>query len=179
MFGGVGADTMTGGDGADTFDFDFVEHSPAGFFDRDVIQDFSHAQGDILDLSFIDANTEDPRATTPSSSWARTAASTRRGRSEYIFEDNTTVVQINTAGGDAPEMEIQLAGQHRPGGLGLLPVTRRGGPQWAALPGRGRRASVLPSPAPKGGHDGFPLAVQLINVRSELLPTPRRGARRP
>lgn len=49
--GGQGADTLTGGKGADTFIF-----SSAAQADGDTITDFRSKQGDIIDLSAIDAN---------------------------------------------------------------------------------------------------------------------------
>ena len=52
--GGSGSDSMWGGSEADVFDFDLVSHSPASA--RDLIWDFSKAEGDKLDLSGIDAN---------------------------------------------------------------------------------------------------------------------------
>src|SRR5262245_53290536 len=49
-----GADTLTGGAGADTFVFwQIADSTPA---DYDIITDFSSAQGDKIDLSEIDAN---------------------------------------------------------------------------------------------------------------------------
>jgi Ca2+-binding RTX toxin-like protein len=55
--GGLGTDTLTGGAGADTFRWTQTSHSAVGA-GRDVITDFSHAQGDKIDLHFIDANTK-------------------------------------------------------------------------------------------------------------------------
>jgi Ca2+-binding RTX toxin-like protein len=57
LIGGSGADQLTGGTEADSFVFKAFAESPAGS-GRDVIQDFSHADGDLIDLSAIDANTK-------------------------------------------------------------------------------------------------------------------------
>lgn len=56
LIGGLGRDTLVGGAGADRFDFNAVAESAVGA-NRDVINDFSAAQGDKIDLSGIDANT--------------------------------------------------------------------------------------------------------------------------
>ncbi|MGF6226694.1 Ca2+-binding RTX toxin-like protein [Inquilinus ginsengisoli] len=53
--GGGGADELIGGAGADKFVFTATSDSP--FQAGDLIRDFSHAQGDLIDLSGIDANT--------------------------------------------------------------------------------------------------------------------------
>jgi len=55
LVGGAGTDTMTGGGGADTFRFTLATESAVGT-GRDVITDFSHIEGDRIDLSAIDAN---------------------------------------------------------------------------------------------------------------------------
>ncbi len=57
LIGGAGADTMTGGAGADTFRFASGEFGGLTVTNCDRILDFSHAQGDRIDLSAIDANT--------------------------------------------------------------------------------------------------------------------------
>jgi hypothetical protein len=56
LIGGPGHDTMLGGKDADTFDFNSISESRPGAA-RDVINGFSHAQGDRIDLRTIDANT--------------------------------------------------------------------------------------------------------------------------
>ncbi|WP_429232515.1 M10 family metallopeptidase C-terminal domain-containing protein [Inquilinus ginsengisoli] len=53
--GWAGQDVLRGGGGADRFVFSAASHSVVGAADR--ITDFSHAQGDRIDLSAIDANT--------------------------------------------------------------------------------------------------------------------------
>jgi serralysin len=52
--GGLGKDTMAGGLGDDKFNFDLIAESVKGA-NRDVILDFSHGQGDQIDLASIDA----------------------------------------------------------------------------------------------------------------------------
>jgi len=112
MVGSSGADTMTGGDGADRFAFDVAQESPTGFFVRDVIQDFRHAQGDVLDLSFIDANPVD-QLNDSFEFLGKDALIDAPGQISYTFENNTTVVEMNTVGGfdSPPEMQIQLQEQ--------------------------------------------------------------------
>ncbi len=56
LTGGGGADTLTGGAGSDTFVFTAITDSKTTAADK--ILDFSHAEGDRIDLSAIDANTK-------------------------------------------------------------------------------------------------------------------------
>lgn len=57
--GGPGRDLLGGGAGADTFHFGSLKHSLVGAR-RDKISDFSHRDGDIIDLRRIDADTDTP-----------------------------------------------------------------------------------------------------------------------
>ena len=56
LTGGAGSDSLTGGTGRDLFIFQSAGDSPSGAGNRDTILDFSHAEGDRLDLSKIDAD---------------------------------------------------------------------------------------------------------------------------
>jgi Ca2+-binding RTX toxin-like protein len=56
LVGSAGTDTIIGGTGADRFQFNLVSDSVVGP-KADKITDFSHAQGDKIDLSPIDADT--------------------------------------------------------------------------------------------------------------------------
>jgi Ca2+-binding RTX toxin-like protein len=56
LTGGLGKDTLTGGANKDIFDFNTLKDSVKGVL-RDKILDFSHGQGDRIDLSTIDAKT--------------------------------------------------------------------------------------------------------------------------
>ena len=56
LIGGAGADQLTGGRGADVFQLKTVAESKVDAAMRDTILDFSHAEGDRIDLSALDAN---------------------------------------------------------------------------------------------------------------------------
>ena len=56
LVGGDGKDRLIGGDGADTFRFLSSQDTGRRPYDRDIIANFSHADGDRIDLRAIDAN---------------------------------------------------------------------------------------------------------------------------
>jgi Ca2+-binding RTX toxin-like protein len=57
LSGGAGKDAVTGGIGADHFIFADGDFAGLGTKTADRIADFSHAQGDMIDLSGVDADT--------------------------------------------------------------------------------------------------------------------------
>jgi len=58
LYGGLGKDTLTGGADKDTFVFKSIKDSTVASSGRDLIKDFSRAQGDKIDLKAIDASTK-------------------------------------------------------------------------------------------------------------------------
>ncbi len=57
LTGGLGFDTLTGGKGADKFVFTSIKDAPIAHSKIETITDFSHSDGDKINLSAIDANT--------------------------------------------------------------------------------------------------------------------------
>ena len=55
LVGGSGTDTLTGGSGKSVFVFNAITESTVGS-NRDIITNFTHSKGDLIDLSSIDAN---------------------------------------------------------------------------------------------------------------------------
>jgi len=96
----LAADTLTGGAGADTFvwnQFSFSDPS-----NRDVVTDFSIADGDKLDFSAMSRTfTVHGTAGLQSSGAAQIA---------WINSSGNTIVQLDFNGDATPEMEIQLNG---------------------------------------------------------------------
>lgn len=77
--GGVDGDTVSGGTGADIFDFRAMAYIDADGFD--FVSDFSHAQGDKIDVNLIDAQ------------------SGTAGDQAFTFVDNTDESYTGTAAG--------------------------------------------------------------------------------
>ena len=57
LIGGLGADVLTGGSGSDVFQFNDIKETGKTAKTRDTITDFKTSDGDKIDFSGIDANT--------------------------------------------------------------------------------------------------------------------------
>jgi Ca2+-binding RTX toxin-like protein len=110
--GGMGGDTLYGGSGADTFAWTDPAQSGFGWL-HDVITDFNRAEGDLMDLSAIDANL---------SGWGNeaftfigTAAfSGTPGEVRYYQAGGFTFIEMQTHPSMDLEGWIALAGLHTP-----------------------------------------------------------------
>jgi Ca2+-binding RTX toxin-like protein len=101
-----GLDTLVGGSGADRFRFLAPSDSAVGA-NRDVIQGFSAAGGDRIDVAAIDAN--GALAGDPAFVFRGTAAFTGAGQLRYDVAGADVILQGKIAGG-AAAFEIRVAG---------------------------------------------------------------------
>ena len=109
IYGGTAKDVMTGGLGADTFFFglnDFGINLRAG---ADRIVDFTSAQGDLIDLSAIDARTN--VAGNNAFSWIGNAAfGNVSGQLRYVVDAGNTYVEGDRNGDGLADFAIRLDG---------------------------------------------------------------------
>ncbi|MFO1070015.1 MAG: calcium-binding protein [Geminicoccaceae bacterium] len=106
--GGGGADHMSGGDGADSFVFQSLADSGIATADRDIIFDFSHAEGDRIDLGGIDARPAS--AADNAFTFIGSDGFSAAGQVRFTHVGGSTVIELNTEGGSGAEMKITLAG---------------------------------------------------------------------
>lgn len=106
--GGTGRDVLTGGSGADRFVFSTGESSRThGSSDR--VTDFSHAQGDHIDLSRIDANSK--VAGNQAFAFLGTAAFDKvAGQLHVVTDSGNTYVEGDTNGDGLADFAIRLDG---------------------------------------------------------------------
>jgi serralysin len=104
LVSGGGQDVITGGTGADLFRFTNWSDSDAGL-QRDLITDFSRAEGDRIDLSAIDANSrlsgDQAFAFIGDASFGRVAGQLRVAGG---------IVQADVDGDGVADMEIAIQG---------------------------------------------------------------------
>jgi Ca2+-binding RTX toxin-like protein len=103
LIGGMGTDNLTGGAGADTFAFNDWSESGIGNL-RDIITDFSSAQGDKIDLSKFDANL----LTAGVNGFSFIGAADFTGAGQVRFVDH--ILSGNVSGNVGADFEIQLVG---------------------------------------------------------------------
>lgn len=102
LVGHEGADILTGGAGADTFVYLTRNDSGSAAATEDWITDFSQADGDRIDLSALSPIR--PLVV------IGTAAFSGAGQVRIGYDGSETLVEINLAGGAAPDMVIRLSG---------------------------------------------------------------------
>ncbi len=113
LSGGAGDDTLFGGRKRDTFRYERIGASPAGF-GRDVMTDFS---GDIIDLSAIDANAR--TAANDGYAWRgdlgvrASRPSLGEGQAGFYIEGSTGGPLVLIANNGAGVLEIVLGGAWR------------------------------------------------------------------
>ena len=113
LTGGAGKDVLYGGVGADRFVFTRIGDSLTGA-NADRITDFSHAQGDKIDLSAIDADTG--AAGDQAFSFIGTALySGVAGQLRFVSDGTVTTIAGDIDGDGVSDFHIQLAGA-----IGLL-----------------------------------------------------------
>ncbi len=114
LVGDMGVDRLTGGAGADTFDFNRARETGLTSASRDTITDFTHAQGDRLDLATIDANTNlpgnQPFTKPVSSSLAFSTTKTFKAAGQLYFDKAAHVLYGNTDVDPAPEFSLKVLG---------------------------------------------------------------------
>lgn len=122
LVGGRGADVLIGGSDADTFVWNStaesagLSNSGLDILKTDVILDFNPAEGDLIDLHGVDANTtiDGNQAFGFIGEYVAAGGFTAPGQVAYFYNGSDTYVFLNTdADFDADfEMAIRLPGQH-------------------------------------------------------------------
>lgn len=107
LIGGAGTDQLTGGIGADTFKFDTLGELSLGSL-RDVIKDFRLGDGDLIDLSLLDANVATAGVNDVFTYINDLAFSSSDATGQLRFSDGILYGSVD-ADADA-EFEIQLLG---------------------------------------------------------------------
>lgn len=110
LIGGAGRDFLTGGTGADTFRFAAGDFGGLSTATSDRIIDFSHAQGDRIDLSALDANTVGGAANDAFSFIGTQAFGKVAGQLRLGTMSGLTVVSGDTNGDGLADFMIRLDG---------------------------------------------------------------------
>lgn len=109
LTGGLGSDVLTGGADADRFIFNKGDTGPAATAAPDQITDFSHAEGDLIVLSSIDAVAG--TVTNNAFHFIGTADfSGRKGELHYAIASGDTRIEGDTNGDRVADLVIVLTG---------------------------------------------------------------------
>jgi hypothetical protein len=108
IVGGVGSDLLRGGAGADRFSL--TQASLAGPIETDTVYDFSTAQGDLLDLSAVDAD----EAAAGDQAFHLVGAFTHHaGEMTLAFAGATTTLRVDTDGDGLYDYQMKINGDVR------------------------------------------------------------------
>ncbi len=108
IVGGGGADTLKGGTGADSFTYTGVTDSTVVATGRDAIIDFSHAEGDRIDLSTIDADGNAANGNTAFTFLGGGAFTGAGHELRVVVSGGVQVVQVDLTGDKVPDMQINV-----------------------------------------------------------------------
>jgi Ca2+-binding RTX toxin-like protein len=114
LAGDAGADTLYGGTGPDQFEFFWVGDSgPLGSGSTDIIADFSAAEGDMIELSGMDANSN--VAGDQAFTFIGNAGfSGAPGEINYTYSGGNTIIQLQTDSDPDVDGAIIVMGLHDP-----------------------------------------------------------------
>lgn len=109
LVGGAGKDRLAGGGGADHFIFNTMAESKVPGTSRDVITDFRQLQGDIIDLSSIDANMQ-MTADQAFRFLGTGQFNNKAGELRYQFQKENTLIFGDVDGDGRADFSIELLG---------------------------------------------------------------------
>lgn len=112
LIGGAGRDNLTGGTGADIFRFTALTDSLPDAMRWDIIQDFSPAEGDHIDLSALDANSR--VAGNQAFFLGGTHFTQRPGELIQIARTDGLLVETDRNGDGRPDLAVLLHGVTHP-----------------------------------------------------------------
>lgn len=120
LLGGSGNDTLNGGDGVDLLTggleqdvFTFANASESGISPktRDTITDFNHVQGDLIDLSALDANTK--LAGKQDFTFIGSKEFSADATAQLRFDVKTHILYASTDANNTPEFSVSLVGVNK------------------------------------------------------------------
>jgi hypothetical protein len=106
LIGGLGKDTLSGGAGKDLFVYTAAADTGKTAATRDVITDFSHAQGDQIDVHAIDANLQLPG----SQAWTFATTGFTGTAGQVAFDAANHLALFDQNGDKSADFSIELAG---------------------------------------------------------------------